>query len=227
MYATFRYNFQSIRRREELKNRGLFLEGWKRRRRRGGGKGEAGGWLQKNGVELSISPEETSSHFSIVPFPSRVRQGLKSACYSVPPPPPTLPSNIKRMFRYLGVDRSSGLFKFFIQNFGKPSEEGKRRGGVEGGDVIPYPSRRQTRSSKAVIITIAIIAIISRREEGNDWHATLVRGSQKRNGNVTSCAIKLTVSPTAANPGNVYIRMDPSGADYMQFAHRRHNVKIA
>lgn len=131
------------------------------------------------------------------------------------------------MFRYLGVDRSSGLFKFFIQNFGKPSEEGKRRGGVEGGDVIPYPSRRQTRSSKAVIITIAIIAIISRREEGNDWHATLVRGSQKRNGNVTSCAIKLTVSPTAANPGNVYIRMDPSGADYMQFAHRRHNVKIA
>lgn len=87
MYATFRYNFQSIRRREELKNRGLFLEGWKRRRRRGGGKGEAGGWLQKNGVELSISPEETSSHFSIVPFPSRVRQGLKSACYSVPPPP--------------------------------------------------------------------------------------------------------------------------------------------
>lgn len=182
--------------------------------------------MQKNGVELSISPEETSSHFSIVPFPSRVRQGLKSACYSVPPPPPTLPSNIKRMFRYLGVDRSSGLFKFFIQNFGKPLEE-EKRGGGERGDVIPYPSRRQTRSSKAVIITIAIIAIISRREEGNDWHATLVRGSQKRNGNVTSCAIKLTVSPTAANPGNVYIRMDPSGADYMQFAHRRHNVKIA
>lgn len=75
--------------------------------------------MQKNGVELSISPEETSSHFTIVPFPSRVRQGLKSACYSGPSHPPILPSNIKRMFRYLGVDRSSALFKFFIQNFGK------------------------------------------------------------------------------------------------------------
>lgn len=138
----------------------------------GGEKGEAGGWLQKNGVELSISPEETSSHFTIVPFPSRVRQGLKSACYSGPSHPPILPSNIKRMFRYLGVDRSSALFKFFIQNFGKLGGEGDRA------LFLLSLERRETRSSKTYryrcychyCYRVIISAITGRR---NDRHATL------------------------------------------------------
>lgn len=120
----------------------------------GGGKGEAGGWLQKNGVELSISPEETSSHFTIVPFPSRVRQGLKSACYSGPSHPPILPSNIKRMFRYLGVDRSSALFKFFIQNFGK-------LGGRETARYSSYPSRDEKLDPRKLIgIVVTVITVI-------------------------------------------------------------------
>lgn len=83
----FRCNSRSIRR-MEIKERRIILPRVQNREK--GGKATEG-WLQKNRVELSISPEETSSHFNIVPFPPLVRQGLKSACYSDFYPPLALP----------------------------------------------------------------------------------------------------------------------------------------
>lgn len=126
----------------------------------GGGKGEAGGWLQKNGVELSISPEETSSHFSIVPFPSRVRQGLKSACYSVPPPP-SLPI-LNGCF-----DTSVSIGRRVFLNFSFKTLENLRkreRGEEETLFLIPRDDKLDPRKPLSSLLLLSLSYLAEKKE---------------------------------------------------------------